>query len=192
MRSTSPIWTSSALAVGLGSALGLAACGTGAPPQAADISIVNATVNAQAPEVRATNIAVGNDATGGVRGPVTPSVHLAMPDVPKTAAPPREAAGYRAIGTEPFWSARIAGEWLTVELAGEPARRFAIGASEQHGIYRFAGNGVAMTVRPIPCSDGMSDFTYADTVQLAIGPNLLKGCGGARRGPEGEAEIPPR
>lgn len=100
-----------------------------------------------------------------------------------TAALPATAqvrAPYKAVGTEPFWSLSIDRNTISYRpmegrVVTAPKPRPIIGRNGE--TYRARGMTVAITHRQ--CSDGMSDRTYADTVQVQIGRRTLKGCGGA-------------
>lgn len=92
-----------------------------------------------------------------------------------------ESERITALGTEPFWSAKLAGSTLTYSTPGNPD-----GTSIE--VARFAGNGglgfsgtldgapLLMAVTPGECSDGMSDRGYPFTVTLTIGEAQLDGC----------------
>ncbi|MFZ9394754.1 MAG: COG3650 family protein [Erythrobacter sp.] len=97
-----------------------------------------------------------------------------------------------ALGTEPFWSARVEGSTLTWSTPGNIA-------GEQARVTRFAGNGglgvsgtlggeaLQMAVTPGSCSDAMSDRRYPFTVTLNIGNVQHTGCAYTDRQPfEGE------
>ena len=86
---------------------------------------------------------------------------------------------YRASGTEPFWSLAIDGQRMVFNLVGE---RHVFGAGT---VSRASFNGwrqvsktVTAAVTYTPCSDGMSDRTYKDTVTVIVGKQTYKGCGG--------------
>lgn len=91
------------------------------------------------------------------------------------AAPPV----YRAGGTEPFWSLTIDGQRVRIEeperrplvLTGVVRRPSPIGT-------RYISRAIAITIVPQPCSDGMSDRRYPDTVTVRMGRRTLRGCGG--------------
>ena len=97
-----------------------------------------------------------------------------------------------ALGTEPFWSAKVEGATLTWSTPDNiEGTRIAV--------TRFAGNGglgisgtldgepLQMAVTPGACSDGMSDRTYPFTVTLNIGNAQFNGCAYTDRQPfEGE------
>lgn len=85
------------------------------------------------------------------------------------------------MGTEPFWSVSIRGNRLTFDEPGTNARTMNVSRQGKGDAVRYDGEGLAMTVRAGPCSDGMSDREYADQVQLTVGARTFKGCGGAYR-----------
>lgn len=105
--------------------------------------------------------------------PLPPQVGLDLPEP------------LRAVGTEPFWAATLAGGRLTystpedqagttitVRRSGEP------GAAVFSGT--FAGAPLRMRVTPGPCSDGMSDTVYSYTVELTVRAELRRGCARAQ------------
>lgn len=84
-------------------------------------------------------------------------------------------------GSEPFWSAAVAGTELTFSTPDNPD-------GSVISVERFAGNGglsfsgtldgaaLNAVVTPGDCSDGMSDFTYPFTATIMLGDRLLEGC----------------
>lgn len=86
-----------------------------------------------------------------------------------------------ALGTEPFWNARIEGAQLTYSTPDDIDGRAVT-------VSRFAGNGglgisgtldgapLQLAITPGSCSDGMSDRTYPYTATLAIGDVVSPGC----------------
>jgi len=175
MRLTSPIWTCSALF--------LAACG-GAPKRDAPANVViaesPAPVSNEPPSATVENAVVAAAPPAPV--PPTKSAGLAPAQRSEPVATrPAETADYRAIGTEPFWSVSIRGDRLTFDEPGVAPRMIGVSRQGKGDATRYDGEGLAMTVRAGPCSDGMSDREYADQVQLTIGARTFKGCGGAYR-----------
>lgn len=89
------------------------------------------------------------------------------------------AAEYRALGTEPFWALVISEKGMRLE---EPGRRLRIfrtpPAKAGWNGYRRISKAVTVDVTHVPCSDGMSDRRYPDTVMVFIGDRTLNGCGG--------------
>ena len=106
-----------------------------------------------------------------------------------TAYPPRPtlpahegAETYRAIGTEPFWDLRIGRELVFTDrgvglTVVQPTPR---------PIHGFAGDiyqtpRIHVNINHIRCSDGMSDRSYPDTVQVRVDGREYRGCGAASR-----------
>lgn len=111
-----------------------------------------------------------------------------LPTTPPTAAPsPSGAAAQaiptrlRAVGTEPFWAARIEGGKLTYMTPDYPegftvdAQRRATGSGVEYS-GAIDGKPFVMSVTPGTCSDGMSDEVYPFAVTRTIGPDRQKGC----------------
>ena len=97
--------------------------------------------------------------------------------------PPSPAAGmYRAIGTEPFWSLTLDGREMVFTEANAPGQRIVV--PQPKVIIGFAGEiyqteRMGVNIVHTPCSDGMSDRTYPDKVQLRVDGRSFEGCGGA-------------
>lgn len=88
----------------------------------------------------------------------------------------------RAVGTEPFWGARIAGRCVTYstpeDLAGTRVWTRYTPAADG-GVWRGAlgGRTFELTTRAAPgCSDGMSDRRYPIAVTLLVGGERRTGC----------------
>ncbi len=88
---------------------------------------------------------------------------------------------FRALGTEPFWSAAVDGARLTYSTPETPESTSIVVSR------RDAGNGVLYTgsidgkplelrIRRATCSDGMSDTVYPFAVIRRIGPDSVRGC----------------
>src|SRR5690242_10978926 len=95
------------------------------------------------------------------------------------ATPQPAAAPYRAAGTEPFWSLTIYQRTIGFTLAGSPSVRVPkpqviIGFSGE--IYRT--HRIDVNIVHGTCSDGMSDRTYPDKVQVRVDEHHFTGCGG--------------
>jgi heat shock protein HslJ len=102
--------------------------------------------------------------------------------------PPPPAAPYRAVGTEPFWSLIIDERDVTFILAdGQPVRqprpRAIIGIAGE--IYQTPR--INVNIVHASCSDGMSDKTYRDRVQVSVDGRHFEGCGGDSVAPVGLA-----
>jgi heat shock protein HslJ len=115
---------------------------------------------------------------------------------------PPGAGDYRAAGTEPFWDLTI-GRDLTFTDRGtgltivQPTPQVITGVAGE--IYRTQRLDVNITHQS--CSDGMSDRSYPDTVQVYADGRLYRGCGGGgvanaagdplAPAPPGAAPMPP-
>ncbi|WP_315764124.1 META domain-containing protein [Sphingomonas sp. Y38-1Y] len=109
-----------------------------------------------------------------------PLVALAACTPMSGVEPPPAANGtrYGAVGTEPFWSLGIAdgqmafadAEGRTIAVAAPPARPSFNGE-------RYVTPRLTLDITHVPCSDGMSDKTYPDTVRVTVDGRELKGCG---------------
>lgn len=88
----------------------------------------------------------------------------------------------RAIGTEPFWGARIDGRCVTYSHPEDQAgtrvwTRFS--GSADSGVWTGALAGKPFVLRTRPeagCSDGMSDRRYPIAVSLSVGGEQRQGC----------------
>ena len=96
-------------------------------------------------------------------------------------AGPGESATYRARGTEPFWSVTIGGGRMVYEAPDQPRIEVAAPAPRPFGNgTRYASTAFTVDISPGPCSDGMSDYSYPDSVRVAFegAEPPLMGCGG--------------
>ena len=88
-------------------------------------------------------------------------------------------APYHAVGTEPFWNLLIDERNLTfsqpdAQPVTQPTPRVIVGiAGEIYQTPRINVNIVHGS-----CSDGMSDRTYPDKVQVTVDGRQFNGCGG--------------
>ncbi len=100
---------------------------------------------------------------------------------PEPYPPPGFPVGqgdYRAIGTEPFWDLTIGrdlvftdrGNNISVAEPAPPARRGVAGES-------YVGRRLRVNIVHARCSDGMSDRTYPDTVDVTVDGRAYRGCG---------------
>lgn len=100
-------------------------------------------------------------------------------DAPQSPAPP--AAAYMAIGTEPGWTLEITPAQLN--YAGDYGEtRIAVpnpGATASMNGEVYAAGRLSVVIKHAPCSDGMSDRRYADTVRVIADGKRVEGCGGA-------------
>lgn len=103
-----------------------------------------------------------------------------------------EGEAITALGTEPFWSAKISGSTLTYSTPDNfDGVEIEVSRFAGNGGLGFSGtlDGVALNIAVTPgdCSDQMSDRTYPYTVTLKIGDAQLDGCAYTDRQPfEGE------
>jgi uncharacterized membrane protein len=95
------------------------------------------------------------------------------------APPPPPPPPYHALGTEPFWNLLIDERNLTfVEPEAAPITQPAV-----RPIIGFAGEiyqtpRLNVNIVHAQCSDGMSDRTYPDKVQVTVDGRRFNGCGG--------------
>jgi len=88
-------------------------------------------------------------------------------------------APYRAIGTEPFWGLLIDEHDVTfTQPDAQPVRQ-----PTPQVIHGFAGEiyqtpRINVNIVHGRCSDGMSDRTYPDKVQVTVDGRRFSGCGG--------------
>lgn len=88
----------------------------------------------------------------------------------------------RAVGTEPFWGARIEGRCVTYSTPEDQAgtrvwARFS--GSRDAGVWVGSLKGARFELRTTPaaaCSDGMSDRQYPVAVTLSVANEVRKGC----------------
>ena len=91
---------------------------------------------------------------------------------------------YKAVGTEPGWSLTVraarmdyAGDYGEVNIAEPTPPDF----RAAHGTYR--SGKLQVTISAGPCSDGMSDLIYRQTVRLTADGRTVSGCGGGTIAP---------
>ena len=104
-----------------------------------------------------------------------------------SALPEADVAGpvlYKAVGTEPGWaltvrSARMdyEGDYGEVKIAEPTPPDFRTG----HGTFR--SGKLRVTISAGPCSDGMSDLIYRQTVRVTADGRTVSGCGGGTIAP---------
>lgn len=105
-------------------------------------------------------------------------------------ATPSPALAYKALGTEPGWALTIAGGTMTyLGDYGSVTIREATPANFRERPGRYAGTRLKLTISPGPCSDGMSDLVYRQTVRLVADGKTVEGCGGGTVAPDGPAET---
>lgn len=92
-------------------------------------------------------------------------------------------AAIRAVGTEPFWGARVQGRCVTYSTPENQqgvrvwTRYSETGSGSSKWVGQLSGKIFEMRVRLEPdCSDGMSDRRYPMVVDLAVNGEKRKGC----------------
>jgi uncharacterized membrane protein len=93
--------------------------------------------------------------------------------------PPPPPAPYHALGTEPFWNLLIDEHNLTFTQPDaapilQPTPKVIIGFAGE--IYQTPR--IHVNIVHGQCSDGMSDRTYPDKVQVDVDGRRFNGCGG--------------
>ena len=101
----------------------------------------------------------------------------APPPPPFTPNPP--GGVYRGAGTEPFWGLTIDPQQMVFTLAGsspvsQPTPRVIVGFAGE--IYQTPR--INVNIVHAQCSDGMSDRTFPDRVQVTVNGHQYNGCGG--------------
>jgi heat shock protein HslJ len=109
------------------------------------------------------------------QGPYPPQPPYPAPPAPY---PGQDQGNYRAIGTEPFWDLEIGDQMVFTDrgnnvVVSQPTPRPINGTAGE--IYRT--QRIEVNVTHVRCSDGMSDRTYPDTVQVYIDGQMYRGCG---------------
>jgi uncharacterized membrane protein len=95
---------------------------------------------------------------------------------------PVEVAALRAVGTEPFWGARIQGRCVTYSHPDDQKgtriwTRFAPGPGGGAWSGSLGGRRFELRIRPeAGCSDGMSDRRYPLAAELLVGGERRTGC----------------
>lgn len=127
--------------------------------------------------------------------------HLRSPAPPAPATPPSAPAragaclmqdgrpiaanALRAVGTEPFWGARVDGRCVTYSHPDDPSgtrvwTSFSGTASNGTWTGALGGKPFVLRTHAATCSDGMSDTRYPITVSLTVGGEQRSGCATAR------------
>jgi uncharacterized membrane protein len=94
-----------------------------------------------------------------------------------------QVAPLRAVGTEPFWGARVEGRCVTYSTPENQqgvriwTRYLNEGNGRSAWVGQLGGKKFEMRVRPeADCSDGMSDKRYPIAVELTVMGENRKGC----------------
>lgn len=121
-----------------------------------------------------------DSASESAPAPAPEATSIAAPTSPPPILSPIPSK-FRALGTEPFWSAVVDGSSLIYTTPEGPD---GVTVTVSH---KLAGMGVIYTgtidgkpieleVRRETCSDGMSDTVYPFAVVRRIGPDTQRGC----------------
>ena len=91
---------------------------------------------------------------------------------------PQSQGDYRAIGTEPFWDLTIGRHMVFTDRGnnvsvGEPTPPVRSGFAGE----TYQGRRLQVNIVHGRCSDGMSDRTYPDTVNVTVDGRAYRGCG---------------
>lgn len=90
------------------------------------------------------------------------------------------APSYRALGTEPFWTLTIGDGLIRLEEPGKRPTIVSVPAPRPtFNGRRYEARTLTVDITNAPCSDGMTDRRYPDTVTIDTGRRTLHGCGGA-------------
>lgn len=94
--------------------------------------------------------------------------------------PGEQPAAYMALGTEPGWTLEITPSRLNYDGDyGETKIMVANpGAKPSTNGRSYTSDRLSAVVEQKPCSDGMSDRRFADTVRVVADGKTLQGCGG--------------
>jgi heat shock protein HslJ len=87
---------------------------------------------------------------------------------------------YLALGTEPFWSLKVtAGSMVFDNNGGEmTATADSYVTRRTKNGWQYKANNLVAEIRFTECSDGMSEFTYKDSVIVIVDDKKFEGCGG--------------
>ncbi len=112
-----------------------------------------------------------------MKRPLATGLALAVCSCIKVPGPPSQS--YHAVGTEPFWDLLIDDHEITFLRPGQqpikqPSPRVIIGIAGE--IYRTSRINVNTVHKQ--CSDGMSERTFPDKVEVAVDGRQFSGCGG--------------
>jgi len=145
-------------------------------------------------------------------GPAYPSPGYPQPGYPQQGYPqsgypqpgypqpgyPTSQVNYRAIGTEPFWDLEI-GQNLTFTDRGNNVNVVQVTPQPINGtageIYRT--QRLEVNITHTRCSDGMSERSYPDTVNVYVDGRQYRGCGApiaffSQAGEGGQPNNPPQ
>lgn len=113
-------------------------------------------------------------------GMIAAALLLALQSAGAPIEPPAAPGSlYRALGTEPFWSVAIGRGQMRFETpTGRPFAVPTPAATMNVNGYTLRTRRLVVEVTRAPCSDGMSDRRYTDTVAVIADGRAFRGCGG--------------
>ena len=103
---------------------------------------------------------------------------------PAAETPPQgpgdQPAAYMALGTEPGWTLEITPSRLNYDgdygetkiMVPNPGAKASVNGRT------YTTDRLSVVIKQAPCSDGMSDRRYADSVRVVADGKALQGCGG--------------
>lgn len=126
--------------------------------------------------------------------PVTVSAPATRPPATTTAdrisAATAASAAWMALGTEPFWNIEVTTAQITyIDADGRRLVTANPGPQLTRDGKQYVSGDLTITTIAQPCSDGMSERRYAETVQVQTQGRNLHGCGGAVLPPETLADT---
>jgi heat shock protein HslJ len=99
------------------------------------------------------------------------------------ATPPpiaNQPAAYMALGTEPFWNLEITPERLNFRGVDIPVILIRNPGERRRGATRrYQTARLTISIRNETCSDGMSENSYSDSVEVVADGRRFQGCGGS-------------
>jgi heat shock protein HslJ len=99
--------------------------------------------------------------------------------------PTADRTSYKAHGTEPFWGLTLNNGVMTFsDPDGGDVRVADYQARPSFNGWRYTSNKITADATFVECSDGMSDWTYKDSVTVKVGEKQYKGCGGGIIAPD--------
>lgn len=97
---------------------------------------------------------------------------------------------YRAVGNEPGWSLTVRRERIDyLGNYGEVKISEPTPAGFRPGAGNYATRRLKFSIAAGPCSDGMSDLVYRDTVRVTADDSSFNGCGGGTIAPSSLANT---
>lgn len=125
-----------------------------------------------------------------------PSAPTAAPAAQPRAAPlpashPWSPTGYALTGTEPFWGGTVTGNSVRYMIPEDQFGKV-VETRPDHTADRetyrgsLRGRPFVLTLTAGPCSDGMSDHTYAFTASLEVSGEARRGCADPADNAQGE------